>query len=351
MGCKLLRPWLLVHWILMSWCSRLEDPYVGYNELKAGWVGTRSWTYRTQFQTPPISHQSKAELVFDGLDTFAEVRLDGKLILTSSNMFISHRVNIKEALKCPGQHDLEISFDSALLRAREIQKKHLRHKWACFNGEGARLAVRKAQYHWGWDWGPLLSCAGIWKPIRLEIYSARIDDLRASVSLASDLKSATVGVGLSIAPHHCDDLEAKITISLHGTTISESSCTVPSDRFAFYKFVIDSPSLWMPAGYGSQKLYDVQVRLVAQKVETHSKSCRIGLRNVELVQEPDSHGKSFYFRINGVDIFCGGSCWIPTDCFLTNITPGRYRAWIELMVQANQKMIRCVSPLLTTLHS
>jgi beta-mannosidase len=335
----------------MSWFSRLEDPYVGYNEHKAGWVGTKSWTYRTQFQVPPISHQSKADLVFDGLDTFAEVRLDGKVILTSSNMFVSHRVNVKEALRRPGQHDLEIKFDSALLRARDIQNQHRHHKWACFNGESARLAVRKAQYHWGWDWGPFLSCAGIWKPIRLEIYSARIDDLRASVSLASDLKSATVGVGLSIAAHHCDNLEATLTISLEGMKISESSCPVPSARFAFKTFVIDSPSLWMPAGYGSQKLYDVQVRLFAQKIEIHSDSRRIGLRNVELVQKPDGHGKSFYFRINGVDIFCGGSCWIPTDGFLTNITPDRYRAWIELMVQANQKMIRCVSPLLTTPYS
>ncbi len=287
-----------------------------------------------------MSHQSKAVLAFDGLDTFAEARLDGQKILGSENMFIPHRVDVSAALNSQGQHDLEIEFDSALLKARAIENAHPNHKWTCFNGESARLAVRKAQYHWGWDWGPSLMCAGIWKPIRLEVYTARIEELRADVVVAPDQKLATVFIAVSIESDHPDDLEAAFRISLEGKIVSESSCSIASDGMTCETLRIDSPSLWMPAGYGSQPLYDVEVRLFAHKIELHSDSRRIGLRNVELIQQPDSHGKSFYFQINGVDIFCGGSCWIPADSFLTAVTPERYRAWIELMVRANQKMVR-----------
>lgn len=328
--------------------QRLKDPFVGLNELEAEWVATKSWIYRIQIHIPSMGPRSKAVLAFDGLDTFAEVRLGGSTILRSDNMFISHRVDVSEILKSQDQHVLEVEFDSALLRAREIMRADPDHKWMCWNGESARLAVRKAQYHWGWDWGPLLMCAGIWKPIRLEVYTVRIEELKTDVVVTSDRKQATVGVSARIETNHTDDgdddddLEAIFRLSLEGQIISETRQPISPQGYACVKFTIDSPSLWMPAGYGSQKLYDVQVILLSQKVEVHSESCRIGLREVVLVQQPDRHGKSFYFRINGVDIFCGGSCWIPTDSFLTNVTPERYRAWIELVVAANQKMIRYV---------
>lgn len=314
--------------------------------MKAEWVGTSSWIYRTQFYSRSLSHHSKATLALDGLDTFAVVHLDGKLILRSDNMFVSHRVDVTEALKSQREHRLEIEFDSALLRARQLKKCYPRHKWTCFNGESARLAARKAQYHWGWDWGPLLNCAGIWKPIRLEVYMAKIDELRTDIVVAQDRKSATVKVSTKIETNNNDSLRANFKISFQGEMVAQTSSLVELEGIASASFRIDSPFLWMPAGYGSQSLYDVQVTLFSQNAELHSESCRIGLRHVELVQEPDSHGQSFYFRINGVDIFCGGSCWIPADSFLTNITPHRYRAWIALVVQANQTMIRYVVSLL-----
>lgn len=91
-------------------------------------------------------------LAFDGLDTFATVKLNGKEILSSDNMWIAHRINVTKHLQKDSKNMLEIEFDSALKRAREIEKQHPEHVWTGFNGETARLAVRKAQYHWGWDW-------------------------------------------------------------------------------------------------------------------------------------------------------------------------------------------------------
>ena len=279
-------------------------------------------------------------LAFDGLDTFADVRLNGRTILKSDNMFLRHRIDITHAIQADS-NELEIEFDSALLRARDIEKQHPDHKYVCFNGDPARLAVRKAQCHWGWDWGPIIMCAGVWRPVRLEVYHARVADIRTEQTISKDHKSAVVNVKAEVEGD-VQSLEARIKISLAGEIIKEVSTSVSPDGTVSADLVVDAPSLWMPNGYGEQKLYDVEVSISADHDLLHSDSRRIGIRKVELVQQPDQSGKSFYFRINGVDVFCGGSCWIPTDSILTNITPARLKAWIELMVPANQKMIRLV---------
>jgi beta-mannosidase len=302
----------------------------------------KSWIYRTKLPQPSVPHGSKAVLVFEGLDTFAHVRLNGKTILESDNMFLPHRVNITHAIRSGQSHELEVEFDSAFLKAREIKDQHPDHKFICFNGDPARLAVRKAQYHWGWDWGPLLVCAGIWRPVRLEVYSVRISDLRTDISLNNDYSLATLHVAAEIEGLDINSrpLSAEFTISLGDKQITSTRAEVSPDGRATATLKVSNPEIWWPNGYGAQPLYTVQANILADRAVLHTESRRVGLRKLQLVQEPDRHGKSFYFRVNETDIFCGGSCWIPTDSFLTNVTPEKYRAWIELMVPANQKMIR-----------
>ena len=321
---------------------RLEDPFVGFNEIKAEWVGLKSWTYRTKLASPSVPEGSKVVLAFDGLDTLAHVKLDGKTILRSDNMFLPHRLDVTEAIRPNSHHTLEIEFDSALLKAREIKAQHPEHKWVCFNGESARLAVRKAQYHWGWDWGPVLMCAGIWRPVRLEVYSVRVADLRTDIDISDDHKLAIINATAQIEGFESQSfpVQAKFTVHLGDKAISSSHAEVSPDGKAITQLKVADPELWWPNGYGKQTLYTVSVAISSGDTLLHTESRRVGLRKVQLVQEPDRHGKSFYFRINDVDIFCGGSCWIPTDSFLTNVTTEKYRAWIELMVPANQKMIR-----------
>lgn len=322
--------------------SRIPDPFVGFNEIKTEWVGKKSWIYRTKFQKPTASHGSTVVLAFDGLDTFADVRVNGKTVLKSDNMFLRHRVDITSAVQADSEYELEIEFDSALLKARDIEKQNPDHKYVAFNGDPSRLAVRKVQCQWGWDWGPIIMCAGIWRPVRLEVYHARIADICTEQSISKDYKSATVNVKAEVEGQDVHNLQAEIKISLDGKILKNATTSISSDGTISADLTIDAPSLWMPTGYGEQKLYHVEVRISADHEEIHSDSRRIGIRKVELIQEPDQSGKSFYFRINDVDIFCGGSCWIPTDSILTNITPARLKAWIELMVPANQKMIRSV---------
>jgi beta-mannosidase len=229
-------------------------------------------------------------------------------------MFLPQRVDITNLVNEEKQYVLDICFDSALLRAREIEKQHPEHKFVCFNGETARLAVRKAQYHWGWDWGPVLMCAGIWKPIRLEVYSARILDVRTDVGFSAGYRKATVHVNIETENVGKHKLHIRVTMSLGGRLVGEAMGMVRRDGKAAADLTIPNPSLWMPSGYGSQPLYQVNVVLSSADEVLDEDSRRIGLRKVELIQELDSHGKSFYFRINGVDVFCGGSVCGPSLC-------------------------------------
>jgi beta-mannosidase len=189
-----------------------------------------------------------------------------------------------------------------------------------------------------------LMCAGIWRPVRLEIYSVRVADLRCEVDIRDDYKLASLQVKATVETvleHHVD-IQAKFTIRLGLLEIASTTSEVKPTGEASAQLQVPEPQLWWPAGYGAQHLYTVEISISVNGMAVHKETKFVGLRTVKLVQEADKHGKSFYFRINGVDIFCGGSCWIPTDSFLTNVTKEKYRAWIELMVPANQKMIRCV---------
>ena len=130
--------------------SRIPDPFLGFNELEAEWVADKAWTYKIEL---PSTSEAKDGIVhvlaFDGLDTFAHVKLNGETILESDNMFVPHRIDVSKKLKAGSENVLTIDFASARLEAIKIKDQHSEHKWVGFNGDMARLAVRKAQYHWG----------------------------------------------------------------------------------------------------------------------------------------------------------------------------------------------------------
>jgi len=283
-------------------------------------------------------------MIFDGLDTFASVTLNGRNILTSDNMFIGHRVDVtKLLLESDGPHVLEIEFECAQLKAQEIRNKYPDHKWEGFNGDLSRLAVRKAQYHWGWDWGPVIMTAGIWREIRLEVHTARVAEIWPQVQLAPNHKTATITVTAKVDAAISGCYTVSFYLSLRGQQIASENISVKieSGKQIFAKLKINDPDLWWPHGYGSQPLYEISVAMSADHgQQLHKVSKRVGIRSAEVIQQPDKHGKSFFFRINNKDIFCGGSCWIPADSLLPSISQERYRSWINLMVNGGQTMVR-----------
>ena len=251
-------------------------------------------------------------------------------------MFVPHRVNVTGLLR--GNDQLEIKFDSALLKARGLQKAHPDHKYLCWNGEPARLTTRKAQYHWGWDWGPVLMTAGPWRAVRLESFRSRIADLWTEYEV--DIREISVSGWLHARIEGQNVGEVTFCIELAGEQLLKGTTSIGKDGTARLAFFLPKANLWYPHGYGKQPLYKISAVLFAYGSELDSRSKNTGFRHVRLVQQADKVGKSFFFRINGIDVFCGGSNWIPADNFTPRISDTRYRKWIQMMVDGNQHMIR-----------
>ncbi len=340
----------VVHTELMQH-GLIPDPFKDTNELDASWVADRTWYYRTTFTTPSESRVQGAhvDLVFEGLDTFAVVTLNGRTILESDNMFIAHRISIVDLLvDDQPQNTLEIVFTPARQRGLELVKAHPDHDFIVHQTEVTRGPVRKAQYHWGWDWGPILLTCGPWKLVRLETYLSRIEDIRVDYELRLDQE----GLALLDATIHADSLgpaaEIEFDLALPGdkaVTLREANgaaTAAASWQHISTTITLKSPQLWWPRSYGPQNLYQLRVRSIAGDGSTVLAEERkaIGFRKVEVIQEDDEFGKSFYFRVNGVDVFSGGSCWIPADSFLPRISSQHYRDWMELLADGNQNMIR-----------
>ncbi|OAL54732.1 glycoside hydrolase [Pyrenochaeta sp. DS3sAY3a] len=327
--------------------ENIPDPFLDINEPAVRWVGNETWTYKVAFDAGPDYGKSgtTTTLKFDGLDTFASVYLNGQLILQTENMFVAHEVNVTNKLS--SQNVLEIVFQSARNKGRDLVTQHQEHRFIVHQTEISRGPVRKAQYQWGWDWGPILLSCGPWKPISLVTYTCRLPELVVKYELQADLKSALVTVTAM-----CEGPIAAVVFAVSNNSTKEvlaTSATLggPSNGavIAEASFKMENIELWWPRGHGPQALYTIEATAYAEKgtadqVPMHSLSQSFGLREVELVQEPDEHGTSFYLRINHVDIFCGGSCWIPADSFLTRLTPEKYRSWVKLAADGNQVMLR-----------
>jgi beta-mannosidase len=201
----------------------------------------------------------------------------------------------------------------------------------------------------------VLNTAGPWRPVWLEVSSAHINDFILNYSVSPDLEKVQGTVEVDIEGLYD---RANVSIRFQDDVVYTTAAAKSSDGRLVIPFAIgtqpytyfqglninrrrlDHPKLWYPAGYGHQSQYSVSVSIVKDSQELDVKIKKTGFRRSELVQNDDSHGKSFFFRINNIDIFCGGSCWIPADNFLPRITTAKYRNWLKLMIQGNQIMTR-----------
>jgi beta-mannosidase len=320
--------------------GRIPDPHVGLNEQEVQWVADQDWCYGLDFNFDPAASSLRHhDLVFKGLDTFARVWLNGELILNSENMFVPARVPVGKLLR-PGINRLAIYFDSALRRGREREALFgKRHLW---NGDSSRLYVRKAQYHYGWDWGPVLLSAGPWKPIELHSYTVRIDEVDSPIWLDVGLEQARI----ELKTHLTGDLTAaglQLEHTLYdpdGTLIGTTACPVAARTEL--SLSVTSPRIWWPSGHGNQPLYRVVTRVTNGDCIVASSERRLGLRSLRLVQESvaGEAGCSFYFEVNGKALFAGGANWIPDDTLLNRISPERYRRRVQQAVDANMIMLR-----------
>ncbi|KAI0637996.1 glycoside hydrolase family 2 protein [Trametes polyzona] len=321
--------------------QKIPDPFIGLKEWDVQWVGEAEWAFKTQFTaTDDEVEAENVDFVFDGLDTFAVVELNGHKILETDNQFVAHRVPVKERIRA-GENVLVLTFASAFRKGREIEEKH--GKLNLWNGDSSRLHVRKAQYNYGWDWGPVLMTVGPWKPIWLETYTTRISDIDIrprvdeQLSAAVDISFELSQSGQTVAAVQIKDSEGRVVIG-------QTNITVKSERAeAHFKLSAGVLELWYPVGYGKQPLYSVEIKIMDKDGHLlDTKTQKFAFRRVRVVQDEleGQEGRSFLFEVNNIRIFCGGSNWIPADSFLTTLTPERYRKWLQLLVDGNQNMIR-----------
>jgi beta-mannosidase len=296
----------------------IPDPYWGRNEYGLRWIADRTWTAARSFD----HDGSASDLVVEGLDCVAEVRLNGETILSVANAFRRWRVPAR-GLRA-GRNQIEIVFHSntrAANAAQEAQPFFVPwHDGNCPIPNGNML--RKQQCDFGWDWNIALAPFGLYDAIRLEPSGPRIGDILVSQSHEAGTARIDVVVetGLPV-----------VTASLCG----QSQTAQAEGGRARFAFTIVDPQLWWPAGLGPQTLHDLVIT-----GDGHTARRHLGLRSMVLVSEPDEVGRSFKMRVNGRDVFARGSNWIPADALAGRITPEAVRDLLQSAVDGNQNMIR-----------
>jgi beta-mannosidase len=320
----------------------IGDPFYRDNEQKLQWIGKTDWEYRTVFNvTPETLKRQHIELVFEGLDTYADVFLNETPLLKADNMFRTWRVDAKGALKA-GANTLRIRFRSPINEVLPIMAK-MDYQLPATNDQGEKTSphTRKAPYQFGWDWGPRFVTSGIWKPVALEAWdTARINDLHVIQKQVSE-DAARLTIEVEIASTS-DGSATLIIDNLNGRTIAaeqQAKLTPGTNRVAL-DFVIPKPSLWWPNGLGPHPLYNFRARLLMGGRLSDQALVRTGIRSLELRQRPDQDGKSFEFIINGVPVFAKGGNWIPADSFPTRITREKYRQLLQSVRDTNMNMLR-----------
>jgi len=326
-----------VHEALLT-AGRIPDPHAARHEHDVQWVGERDWTYRCVFDLPSgFTGVPSVALCLDGLDTFATVTLNGSEILVSDNMFVPHRVEVRDLLR-PAGNDLEISFQSAWRRGKEREAAGgVLADWS--TGDASRMWVRKAAYHYGWDWGPTLITAGPWQAVRLEAYDAAITSVTCPIEVAEDLAWATVPVVVGLDAVRPERLTVRAELSDPEGVLLAKTDTAVGDELSFD---VSRPRLWWPRGHGTADRYRLTVTVLHEGVELDRREVRVGIRRAALVREPlEQHdGTGFHFEINNRPVFCGGANWIPADSLTPRITAQRYRELLTAAADANLTMIR-----------
>ncbi|GAA1667436.1 glycoside hydrolase family 2 protein [Glycomyces endophyticus] len=308
----------------------VDDPYTDDGERAVAWVGRRDWTYRTTFDFEPGDWDG-VDLVFDGLDTVARVSLNGAVVGETANMHRRYRFDARAAIR-EGANELEVAFTSPYTYA-EAQRARLGDRPNAYDEPGN--FIRKAACNFGWDWGPNLASAGIWRPVRLETWrTARLAEVVPRVSVEAGRGVVDFAVDLQRAGDA--DLELVCTAGDHTAVLP-----VPAGAgTAQARVVVDDPELWWPHDRGGQPLYDVSVSLRSGGEELDSWSHRVGFRTVELDTEPDADGRPYTLRINGEAVWVKGVNWIPDEALFSRIDPARLERRLRQAVAAGIDYVR-----------
>ncbi len=321
--------------------QQIPDPFYANNETALQWVELADWEYKNTITADSAWFNFKnEELVFEGLDTYAKVFLNDSLILQTNNMFRTFTINVKGLLKL-GNNELRIAFASAIKKGKEEEKK-LTYALP----EGERVFTRKAQFQYGWDFGPRFAGCGIWKAVTLRGWNKlkitswhtrlnTLNDSLAKVELIVETLSdneRTVNYNLKYTNL---DPKNKTKIGISKKSLLHKGLNVDTILIS-----IKNPQRWWCNGLGAATLYYFNLTINEGSTALAEKVLPIGLRKIELIQNADSVGHSFYFKLNELPVFMKGANVIPSDIFLREKSADQLNEQIKRYAGTHMNMLR-----------
>ena len=314
----------------------IPDPFYGCYEKDLQWIGQKDWVYRTSFDLDEKTLSAEnISLVFEGLDTYTQVFLNGTEILQTNNMFRTWEADCKKLLQA-GNNILEVYFESA-------ENRFLTDSLALgYPLPGGRWNFsRKAAYHFGWDWGPTFITCGIWKPVYLKAWDSHLPvDIHV---FTQEVNKKEAHIKASVQLHSMKDEKAILRIrdAESKRVLSRTELQLVAGRHKYSThFVIKNPGLWWSNGLGDPHLYDLEVELTTQSGSLYKKKIFHGIRTIEVVTEEDAFGRSFFLKLNGEPVYIKGANYIPQHSFVTEVSDENYRQIIQTAVESNMNMLR-----------
>ncbi|MFZ4896368.1 glycosyl hydrolase 2 galactose-binding domain-containing protein [Plantibacter sp. Mn2098] len=338
--------------------GRMADPFYGDNERVDAWIDDRDWWYRLRFSRPE-QPADRVRLVFDGLDTVADVWLNGTHLGHHENQFRPAEFDVTALLA--DDNTVLVRFTPPL-DGREVPDsvaQTMGRLMALFEAAGEGLSegegmlaalprattLRKAAFSWGWDFGPNVPSIGIWRPARLSLDTAAVISGHhvALTSLADDHTAAQVRVRVETERITADAaLAAQVRLTAPSGRQFAGLIDLGPDGAGEVVLDIDDPELWWTQDLGDQALHEVEITLTAHGAEADIVRDRVGLRSLVLDQRPDEveGGRLFRFVLNGVPLFIRGAAWLPASTLVGSVSPDTYQDRVQRAREGNLNMLR-----------
>ncbi|MBQ9358169.1 MAG: glycoside hydrolase family 2 protein [Abditibacteriota bacterium] len=323
-----------VHTDLMA-AGIIGDPFYRDNEYRDKWVYMADYSYSRHFALDKLPEGKALLLECDGLDTLCEIFINDRPVAATKNMFRRYAFDVTDVLK-EGDNEIRIAFASPGKYFAERAGKNNGH--TAGDSIPGSEQLRKCHCQSGWDWGPQIPTMGIWRSIRIGAYAfARIRDVKVFQTLSADCRNALLDLEILADEYSPKGRYAVTLFAPDGTAIDFRALAAGESRVSF---AVEQPLLWQPAGLGEQPMYSVTVQALAGGEPESEKTVGIGIRRLEVVQDRDRWGRTFYFRVNGAPVFAKGADYLPCDQFPSRLKKEDYEKILFAAKEANMNSLR-----------
>ena len=311
----------------------IENPFVKNNEEKVQWVSEKNWEYKTTFTlSDAIFKKENIELIFEGLDTYAKIYINGKYQLDTDNAFRKYSISLKE-MPIQKSNELRIIFQNTT-SFENAAKLNSKYKLS----EGNRIYTRKAQFQYGWDWGPKLNASGISKGIFIHAWN---DVKFESIFIRQkEINTEKAILAAEISIESSSDKNISLFTKINREVISSNIALKKGTHTYKIPIEITNPKLWWTHNLGTPYLYHFKFQLISDGKIKDERSIKKGIRTIQLITKKDSLGESFYFELNGKPVYAKGANYIPQNSFQNKVTNQQYKKLLSDVVDSNMNMLR-----------